>query len=75
MSDGIDLVNWLRDHLMVLDEGEPESFEHIKECVCDVVDMAFNELDAGHNPDRLLLQTVRDLKVAYEGRKGVGSKS
>lgn len=62
-------INWLRDHLMVMDESEPDSFESIKEAVCDVLHEAFNDPE----PSEGLAQALTDLKRATRARKGMGS--
>jgi len=33
MTDSIPNLNWLRDHMMILDQSEPDTYESIMEAV------------------------------------------
>lgn len=59
-------LNWLRDHMVVLDESEPDSFESIMEAVVNVLEAAYNEADLAGTTDSLI-EATQDLTRALRG--------
>lgn len=72
MNDPTHMLDWLRTHLMVLDEGEPDNFESIQEAIVCVLECAWFEAELAGTSDALK-EAVLDLEHAYAGRRGTGS--
>lgn len=73
MSDPTNALDWLRTHMMILDEGEPDNFESIKEAVVSVIECAWYEAELAGTGDALK-EAVHELRQTYAGRCGVGSQ-
>jgi len=68
-ADPIDRLNWLRDHMIIIDQSEPESFESIVEAVVSVVQAAYTA--SGYS--EVLRESLGELERALAGRTGTGS--
>lgn len=74
MADPTKMLDWLRTHMVVLDQGEPDNFESIAEAMVGVVECAYYEAELAGTGDALI-EAVRELERAYQGRLGVGKTS
>jgi hypothetical protein len=73
MSDPTKMLDWLRTHVVVLDQSEPESFESITEAIVSVIECAFYEAELAGTGDALK-EAVQELGQVFAARRGTGSQ-
>lgn len=67
-----DKLNWLRDHMLILDQSEPDSYENLMEAVVGVLETAWKEWDAGEATYEMT-RSIATLNDAMRQRRGTGS--
>lgn len=72
MRDPNKMLDWLRTHMLILDQGEPDNFEAIAEAIVGVIECASYEAELAGTTDALK-EAIQELRQTYAGRAGTGS--